>query len=79
MSAGVEVQGMCGMDREMVRHPPVARILDACEAAEGERERMSTGVEVQDMGGLDREVVRHPPVARVLDACEAAGGEGGGG
>ena len=38
MSAGVEVQGMCGMDREMVRHPPAARILDACEAAGGRNE-----------------------------------------
>ena len=36
MSAGVEVQGMCGMDRDMVRHPPAARTLDACEAAGGE-------------------------------------------
>ena len=36
MSARVEVQGRCGMDREGVRHPPVSRILDACEAAGGE-------------------------------------------
>ena len=36
MSARVEEQGMCGMDREVVRHPMVARILDACEVAGGE-------------------------------------------
>ena len=36
MSARVEVQGMCGMDGEVVHHPMMARILDAYEAAGGE-------------------------------------------